>query len=582
MKAQRTSGSTVSLRRMVVAMLVIVLGLPTAGLAYARPADAAEPVAAAISGRVSSEGSGDGLSVVAFTRVEDGHGARWDIARMTNTDSTGGFLIEGLAAGAYKVGVFDWRPVRDLLDGYYGGPTLDSAYEIDVGEGETVEGVNVTLLMGGRIVGTVEGPDGPVEGVFVNVYGVTSDAAEYVWLEARVITGADGGFSVGGLRSGAYKVSFADYANGIYETTYGTGQPTLQEATSIVVAAGGDAVEVRGEVSRKGGQLARIAADCDTCETAGADRYETAVNVSKKTFPEGGRKAVVLATGRDYADALSASALAGAANAPILLVDGKAKSLSAAVRAEIERLTAGSGAFNVYVMGGTLAVSRAVEDDLKAKLKGENVVRVSGDSRYGTAVEAARITRDLAGRPLRNALVVTGRDFADGLLAGPVAAGHVRPVLLTDNSRKVNEAVKSALAYIGATDADVIGDTKAVTDATVAALDTYLVGQAARVASAACAKDRSVEVARWGVRAGLLNIQTIGLASATRFADGLVASVRLGRGQNPVILVDGGPLSEMKNQALADARGTLTKVAIFGGTVAIPAEVRDEIMALVR
>jgi len=51
---------------------------------------------------------------------------------------------------------------------------------------------------------------------------------------------------------------------------------------------------------------------------AGANRYATAVAVSKKAFPAGA-DAVVIATGENWPDALGGSALAGALGGPILL-----------------------------------------------------------------------------------------------------------------------------------------------------------------------------------------------------------------------------------------------------------------------
>ena len=64
---------------------------------------------------------------------------------------------------------------------------------------------------------------------------------------------------------------------------------------------------------------------------AGDDRYETAMKVADKMVAKNGKlEYVIVATGTDYADALSATALASKRDAPILLVDG---SHEAAVKA---------------------------------------------------------------------------------------------------------------------------------------------------------------------------------------------------------------------------------------------------------
>src|SRR5690606_35269223 len=51
---------------------------------------------------------------------------------------------------------------------------------------------------------------------------------------------------------------------------------------------------------------------------AGADRFETAIRISERFSP--GVPVVYIATGLNYPDALSASALAGAQGGPLLLV----------------------------------------------------------------------------------------------------------------------------------------------------------------------------------------------------------------------------------------------------------------------
>ena len=68
----------------------------------------------------------------------------------------------------------------------------------------------------------------------------------------------------------------------------------------------------------------------------GADRYLTAIDVSKKSFANGA-PAVVLATGANFPDALCAAPLAKAYGGPILLVR-PGTTLSADVAAEITRL----------------------------------------------------------------------------------------------------------------------------------------------------------------------------------------------------------------------------------------------------
>ncbi|MDP2233384.1 MAG: S8 family serine peptidase, partial [Actinomycetota bacterium] len=111
---------------------------------------------------------------------------------------------------------------------------------------------------------------------------------------------------------------------------------------------------------------------------AGADRFATAVKASQMSFPEG-TETVVIATGRNWPDALGGTALAGAVDGPMLLCDST--TLPASTAAELERL----GATSVYLLGGTRAVSTAVADGIEDVVGDGSVTRISGADRYATA-----------------------------------------------------------------------------------------------------------------------------------------------------------------------------------------------------
>jgi len=115
---------------------------------------------------------------------------------------------------------------------------------------------------------------------------------------------------------------------------------------------------------------------------AGSNRYETAAKMSAAAFDSA--EAVVLATGENWPDALGGAALAGATNAPILLT--RTASLPGETLTEIRRL----GARRAVILGGTGAVSVAVETALEAELGRDTVTRIGGADRYETSVLAAR------------------------------------------------------------------------------------------------------------------------------------------------------------------------------------------------
>jgi putative cell wall-binding protein len=153
----------------------------------------------------------------------------------------------------------------------------------------------------------------------------------------------------------------------------------------------------------------------------GANRYETAVEVSRDRYPAYdevdpgfGADVVVLSRADDFADGLAGVPLAAAKDGPLLLTGTAA--LWPDTRAEIQRVLAPGG--TVYVLGGTGAVSAAVETEIEGL--GYTVERLAGANRYETAVAVALET---SAAP-EAVFVTTGTTFADALAAGPAAAAY--------------------------------------------------------------------------------------------------------------------------------------------------------------
>ena len=205
---------------------------------------------------------------------------------------------------------------------------------------------------------------------------------------------------------------------------------------------------------------------------AGDDRYETAMKVADKMIAKNGKlEYVIVATGTDYADALSATALASKLEAPILLVDG---SHEAAVKAYIDENAKSFSNTQIVVLGGTSAVSQSFEDSL---YKYKNVTRLEGANRYQTnvAILKAYAGNETAGTGLgatdgamSQLFVATGNNYADAL----TAAATARLVLLVGDSIKpVQDTYLKALEDADTVDAIYIaGGTSAVTKSVEKAL----------------------------------------------------------------------------------------------------------------
>lgn len=178
----------------------------------------------------------------------------------------------------------------------------------------------------------------------------------------------------------------------------------------------------------------------------GHGRFETAAATSQSHWATAGdasdtrvpAQSVTLSRSDTYADALGGAALAAAKQGPLLMTPPT--SLDTTTAAEITRVLGTNHSATVYLLGSTTALSQTVHDAVAAM--GYNVVRIAGQSRFGTAVAIATAINphpDLI-------LAATGMNFPDALGAGAAAGSYDLPgsglsavVVLTNNTTLPSE-----------------------------------------------------------------------------------------------------------------------------------------------
>lgn len=206
----------------------------------------------------------------------------------------------------------------------------------------------------------------------------------------------------------------------------------LTAGGTVYLLGGTAAVPERVEKELSGYQVKRL---------GGATRYETNLMILQEAGTA--RKDVFVCTGEGFADSLSISAL----GVPILLVKG---SLTEKQKAFL----AGNNGVKVIV-GGTSAVSRKVEDQLKAY---GTVIRVGGSNRYETSVMVAKTYFSV----VDYAVAAYARNYPDGLCAGPLAHAIGCPLLLTETGREAAAAEYTAQKNI--TEGIVLGGPGLISD----------------------------------------------------------------------------------------------------------------------
>lgn len=188
-------------------------------------------------------------------------------------------------------------------------------------------------------------------------------------------------------------------------------------APSKIVVVGGTSAVSESTLT----ELAQFAPVDQTMRVDGVDRYASSANVARSAFAASGADVAYVATGAGFADALSASAAAGAQKAPVILVDGLATTLTPETKALITSLRVKT----IKIAGGPASVSPALEAALRT-LPGVTVTRFGGDTRYTTSL---LINRD-AFKNSNDAYVASGMQFPDALSGAAVAGAQKTPLYL--------------------------------------------------------------------------------------------------------------------------------------------------------
>lgn len=367
----------------------------------------------------------------------------------------------------------------------------DSNYMMAVGS--TIEKIEITQLPKKTAYrpGSIFDPEGmEVTAAYTN--GMTRDITDYVTFSTEPLTENDTEFAI-------------TFEHVMYQDVDGVaGVEYTAPMASITLEINENMVEEKPK------EVTRL---------FGSGRYETGYAVAdalKEALGVEKFEAVVIATGKNFADALAGSYLAVEKNAPILLTNGKDDNVAALHAYIKENVTEGG---KIYILGGEAAVPAAVET-----IEGYDVVRLFGTSRYDTnlaILEEAGINGD-------SIIIATGKTFADSLSASAAKL----PILLVKPNGTLNDAQKAILSDMNSI--YIVGGEGAVSAAYETELKAF--GEVTRVFGNS-RYDTSVEVAKTFCG----DVDTAVVASGKNFPDGLCGGPLAAALNAPLILTkDGG------------------------------------------
>lgn len=308
--------------------------------------------------------------------------------------------------------------------------------------------------------------------------------------------------------------------------------------------------------------VAFATADVSHERYSGDDRYHTSALVADDTFTTA--TVAIIANGEKFPDALAASFVAGALDAPIILTGPDTLSSHAlnALRAV--------DAEGALIVGGPAAISTNVQAQLEAELGG-GVSRVGGDDRYETArLIAESIPEEAIGsiNPAegRTAFVATGEVAADALSAGGAAYAGVMPMLLTTPGALHSET-KLALTNLEIGNVVLLGGEQAVSAAVKTEMEgmgiaVTRLGGANRSATAASVADLAISE---------LGFSTthVNLVRGDHFPDALSSSPHAGEELAVTLLTESSTVLGEATRAWLAENQTVSSLEVFGGTLAI-------------
>lgn len=279
---------------------------------------------------------------------------------------------------------------------------------------------------------------------------------------------------------------------------------------------------------------------------SGTDRFGTANAVAAEGWKTGADN-VVLVNAYSFADALAGTPLAYKLNAPILLTDAQA--LTPATATELQKLSPKK----IFLVGGTGVISKGIEDNLKSIYGNSQVIRYSGQNRYGTAAEVAKALGTQG-----QAVIASGEDahFSDALAISSFAAYKGIPILFSEennlpiDTQNVLEKQNVTTAYIAGGE----GVISAKVFAQLPGASRY--GGSDRY-------DTAIQIAN-GLQ---MNTSHICVVTGLDFPDALVAGNLAAHSYSPLIMVDKDVPSVTANYLKAKKSSVVSLTNIGGDGV---------------
>ncbi|MGH4137816.1 5'-nucleotidase C-terminal domain-containing protein [Clostridium sp.] len=282
---------------------------------------------------------------------------------------------------------------------------------------------------------------------------------------------------------------------------------------------------------------------------AGLNRIETSIAIAKDQYATKAPDAIVLATANDFADCLAGSGIAYKYNAPMLLVN-KTVNNSKNV---LDYITTTLGKDkNIYILGGTGAVSSEISDYLTTK--GYKIVRLGGKDRYETNQKIVDYQNVAKGTSI---VIATGDNFADALSISSIVDIKGYSMLL-NGKNSLSTSVSKDITTIQPTTVYLIGGTGVLSTN----IETQIKKLNSKIAIVRLGGANRYETSMKIMESFNLTSTTAAVATGLNFPDALSGSVLAARKNCSILLVDNKDVTKQKAFL---SKQKITNVIVFGG-----------------
>lgn len=295
---------------------------------------------------------------------------------------------------------------------------------------------------------------------------------------------------------------------------------------------------------------------------SGQNRFETAKAISEQVNSSMSMD-VVLTSGNNFPDALSASVLAKKLNAPILLVDSTAQGSSEAFSYILQHLNF-SG--TVHIIGGEGIIGQDFIDRLNQNGY-KNIDRIGGTDRYATDLQIAQKLNVAKGTPV---VIASGENFPDALSISSIASSKGYPILLVGSDGNLAQGIKNFLTTDQPSQVYIVGGTGVVSEGIKAQVQSLV---PSTVITRLSGQDR-FDTAGQILNAFSMNPKTLYLSSGNNFPDALAGSALTSKTGDPILLIDPNSLAvppaiEAYLKQL-HANNLKPNIVSFGGSAVVP------------